>query len=123
MTIRHALLQTSAAALWGTTIITAFTGYDERPQFTALDERLWLCTLGTAMIVTWAATQHRIAARFSRSNQALATAVLTRPVNSAGPPALIEVTGPHAAVSLPDAPPADLRAERRKRHAQPSTRR
>ena len=114
--IRHALLQTSAAVLWGTTIITAFTGYDERPEFTPLDERLWLCTLGTALIVTWAAAQRQLVARFSKSNQALAQAVLTRPVNAAGP-MLKAATGPLPVLSQPDVPPAVPLAERRKQLA------
>lgn len=122
MKLRRTLLQTMAAGLWGTTLITAFTGWDDRPEFTALDGRLWLCTLGITLISTWAVLQRQIVARFSRSNQALANAVLTRPVNGARPE-LIEVTGPHATVSLPAvAPPVQLGA-RRKHPAPHATRR
>ena len=125
MTRRPALLQITAAASWTVTAIGTFTGFDDHPgPFDPLDRRIWLCTLGAALIVTWAAAQRHIVARFCKSNQALANAVLTRPVNSPGTgPMLIEVTGPHATVSLPDAPPADLHAARRRQREQRGTRR
>ena len=53
MRYRPALLQTTAAILWLTTIITAFTGYDhDLRTFSALDGRIWRIVAGAAMIVT-----------------------------------------------------------------------
>ena len=104
--MRNKLLQTLAACAWITAIITGYTGYSR------LDTRIWLCTCGAALLFSFAAFLDATVTRFARSNQALAHAVLTRPLNG-GPPELIEVTGPHATVSLPDAP-VQLHAARHK---------
>ena len=111
--MRNKLLQTLAAASWIAAIITGYTGYSR------LDTRIWLCTCGAALLFSFAAFLDATVTRFARSNQALAHAVLTRPVNG-GPPELIEVTGPHAVVSLPDAP-VQLHAARHKQRAPRAT--
>ena len=50
---RPALLQTLAAATTGATIIGAFTGYDDDlATYSGLDERIWFCMLGAAVVLT-----------------------------------------------------------------------
>ena len=111
--MRNKLLQTLAACAWITAIIGGYTGYDtDLRRYSQLDTRIWLTSCGIALLFSLAAIQQANVARFARSNQALAHAVLSRPLNG-GPPELIEVTGPHATVSLPDAP-VQLHAARHK---------
>jgi hypothetical protein len=100
--MRHAtaLLQTLAATLWVTTLITAFTGFDDEPAvFSPLDQRIWLCALAAAVIATMAAIQHALATKAARTYTAMTKAAVTRPPYAApqsGPLAQLLATGPLA---------------------------
>jgi len=103
---RPALLQTLAATSWTATFTGAFTGFDDHPGFGELDARLWFCSLGASMLLSWAAIQRHLIGRASRAATAMTQAALSRPLyrDQTGPqPALVvpceprrKPAGPHA---------------------------
>lgn len=96
----HILLRVTSAILCGTTIVTAFTGFDQNPAFTALDERLWTCCAIGAGVVTLAALQQAMAGKAARLYTAVTKAAVSRPALGTG-------TGPMAKlVPLQGARPA-----------------
>jgi hypothetical protein len=107
--VRHgpALLQTSAAILWGTTITTDAAG---------VDDRVWLPLLAAAAVASLGALLHYLITRWIKASQALTRAVLTRPLghDDTGPLAVI-TTGPIPKISLLPAPGAAPAARRKQR--------
>ena len=102
--MRHGstLLTISAAVLWGTTLVTAVTGFDGNPRvFSAFDFRMWLCTLSLAIITTLIACQQSMAGKAARLYTAMTKAAVTRPPYAEPATGLMErlvTTGPLARI-------------------------
>lgn len=97
MSFRPALLQTLAAVAWGTTIIGAFTGYDDRPGFSDLDGRMWIINAAIACIITLVGLlSSQVARRVDTAYAAMARSFITRPAEprNTGPLPLIDARTP-----------------------------
>ena len=119
MQYRPALLQTLAAAAWTATIIGAFTGYDDNLRdYSALDERIWFCALGVAVVTSLPVVfGSQVAGRIDRFYAAISKTALTRP-RDAGPQ-----TGPlPAAPGAPSVPFPAISMDRYRQHGKHANR-